>query len=943
MMSVEELERRELMATSLGTEAHFDFDTNASPAAPGYTHTPLVAYTATRGYGWASVSGMSARDRGSADPLTRDVHLGRDSTFRANLVNGTYDVTVTLGDPSARHDNVAVWAEGRQVASGLTTAAGQFLRPTYRVVLADGQLTLRLVDTGGSSVNFAVAGLDVVQVNGTAPVANAGPDFTVNEGAARTFAGSVTGGTAPFTYAWDFGDSGTTTGTLTPSHTYADNGSFTVTLTVTDAQGLFSQDTATATVRNVAPTANVGGPYGGAVGAPIAFAVTATDPSAADTSAGFTYAWDFGDAGTSSQRTPSHAYAAAGTYTVTVSVTDKDGGVGTATTTATVTGASSGNLANVGLTVGWATFGQALPQGAAFGGLKLGSLVTQTDVKTLWPDGSIRYAIVSAAVPAAGVYPLRTASASTGSFTPAALGAWVAFDTGYGTYTATLPAAASTDGWLRGPLVSESRWTVTPVSSSGSPHPFLRVLVDVRSYVDGQRRLDVTVENTLDTAAATAATYNVRIGVGSQVLFQRDAVTHPYLTRWRQAFGLNLTAAEVTPDFQSAYQAHALPRYLSVVSNEVSWAWGPDFDILGSGTLNPYMPEHGGRPELAPYPDWAARYLVHKDPTQGQFVLANGDLAGSWPVHVRSVDGRFVTIDERPDFWLDWRADPWNRPAGDLGATGTLVPDVAHQPSLAYIPYLVTGDRYYADEMAFWANYVLLNTWQDAYYNARGGAQGLLYSNEVRGVAWGLRNLVDAAAYLPDASPLKNYFAEKVQNNLTWLDDYAASETNPLGILWAFKRPENVDPSLDSYAWIALWEQNYVAWSIDHANKQGFAGGLLHRDRIARLQLSLFTNPATRDGAAPYLLPVGTQTPAGSGQINWFTSIEQTYVGPVQFAGYYGVDARLMLMIGLENGWAGAQQAYNYLTPQLAVDPYLDGVSDLANRAGWALALDWEA
>ena len=68
--------------------------------------------------------------------------------------------------------------------------------------------------------------------------------------------------------------------------------------------------------------------------------------------------------------------------------------------------------------------------------------------------------------------------------------------------------------------------------------------------------------------------------------------------------------------------------------------------------------------------------------------------------------------------------------------TSRLIPDNAHVPSLAYVPYLMTGDRYYADEMAFWANFVLLRTFQDGYSNYRGGTKGLLVANEVRGIAW---------------------------------------------------------------------------------------------------------------------------------------------------------------------------------------------------------------
>ena len=59
-------------------------------------------------------------------------------------------------------------------------------------------------------------------------------------------------------YDWNWGDgSAHTTGTLTPSHTYADNGRYTVTLTVTDANNAVGTDTAVVTVSNVAPTATV--------------------------------------------------------------------------------------------------------------------------------------------------------------------------------------------------------------------------------------------------------------------------------------------------------------------------------------------------------------------------------------------------------------------------------------------------------------------------------------------------------------------------------------------------------------------------------------------------------------------------------------------------------------------------------------------------------------
>jgi hypothetical protein len=399
-----------------------------------------------------------------------------------------------------------------------------------------------------------------------------------------------------------------------------------------------------------------------------------------------------------------------------------------------------------------------------------------------------------------------------------------------------------------------------------------------------------------------------------------------------------------------------VPRYLSLVANRIGSTAGRQFEILQNGHLNPDMTSHGGRPELAPYPDWAAVYLVHREPAQAEYVLANGDLAGSWPVHIREpLEGRYkglgfgrlVSIDERPNFWLDTRAGPEDKPAGDLNGLGPLKPDNAHVPSLAYVPYLITGDRYYAEELAFWADYVLLRTFQDSYYKARGGNQGLLESNETRGIAWGLRNLTDAAAYLPDDEPAKAYLATKVVNNLEWADRYAETHVTPLSTY--FERKEPGQSAGNGRATISVWQNNYVSWALDHANRQGFPGGTKLRDRLARFQLNLFTSPDYPvDYAAPYYPTIGALRPDQS--ISHFPSLKQVFEAtygrppdkPTPFVGYYGVDARLILLIARCNAWAGADKAYRYLFATIGKSERKDGVSDLSNRAGWAIASDDE-
>jgi hypothetical protein len=651
--------------------------------------------------------------------------------------------------------------------------------------------------------------------------------------------------------------------------------------------------------------------------------------------------------------------------------------------------AATAPIGTVGLTPGWVTFGQPVPKGLAFDGLAVGALPTQTDVKTRWPDGSIRFAVVTTKAIVAGEYPIAAGAAASGAFAPALPSGSVTLTVGSQVYTADIPSAPSTDLWLSGPLAYEGRSVVTP-HAAGVVHPFIRVNFDVRVYNEGTARVDVSVENVLDKTGATTLTYDAAITVNGALVFSKPAVEHFYLTRWRKTFEVGATPSGViTPDLTPFNVARALPPYLPLVTDAVDVATGPSYEILSSGALIPLMWDHGGRQELGPFPDWTARYLAHRRPEQRQFVLANGDLSGSWPIHVREAEGnplsqsgvgpeRLISLDQRPTIWLDDRATtdpsatafsgspmPFHEYGDGIAGPGQspLSPDNAHQPSIAYVPYLMTGDRYYAEEMAFWANYSMLRT-----YNGDGvrGSTGILENNEVRGFGWALRNIVDAAAYYPGAE-VSAYLSQKVTNNLNWLDEYANTQdpvTNPFRILWTRYRPAQ------EAGFISLWEQSYLAYAIDRANEQGFTGGTVHRRAIADLQLLLFSSSpvypresslgcaagiASCTWSAPYLVSAGTVPDplswAGFTFHQTLAEITANTVGNVNlqrdFAGYYGPEARVLLMMGMKDGRPGAQDAYDYLFPFIGVVNSFCATSnggdgsadrpDLACRGGWAL------
>jgi hypothetical protein len=139
----------------------FDFGTSSSPLATGYTRvTAGTAFSTSTGYGWTS-GNLAERDRGTGSSTNRDFVFSSDATFAVNLPNGTYNVTLTMGDTGPYwHDQMGVYLEGN-LADTVSTSLGQAVTNTYSVTVKDGQLTLRLRDLGGTDPNVVINALTI--------------------------------------------------------------------------------------------------------------------------------------------------------------------------------------------------------------------------------------------------------------------------------------------------------------------------------------------------------------------------------------------------------------------------------------------------------------------------------------------------------------------------------------------------------------------------------------------------------------------------------------------------------------------------------------------------------------------------------------------------------------------------------------------------------------
>lgn len=118
----------------------------------------------------------------------------------------------------------------------------------WAIALVGGMLVAWISEPAIPSVSAASVGStsSCAIVSSTAtngPLVAAGPSLTVASAASPTdgapplavsFTGAVTGGSAPYTFLWSFGD-GSSSGTQNPSYTYQNSGTFTVLLAVADA------------------------------------------------------------------------------------------------------------------------------------------------------------------------------------------------------------------------------------------------------------------------------------------------------------------------------------------------------------------------------------------------------------------------------------------------------------------------------------------------------------------------------------------------------------------------------------------------------------------------------------------------------------------------------------------------------------------------------------
>ncbi|WNQ09499.1 GDSL-type esterase/lipase family protein [Paenibacillus aurantius] len=120
----------------------YRFDFGQGSPQEGYTKIePDTVHDPSVGYGFGETSRINARDRGG-EPLRRDFCIPLDASFVVDVPDGTYHVTVLMGDELAATETTIKAGEGRLMLHKLRTQPGYFARVSFAVWVTGGRLLL---------------------------------------------------------------------------------------------------------------------------------------------------------------------------------------------------------------------------------------------------------------------------------------------------------------------------------------------------------------------------------------------------------------------------------------------------------------------------------------------------------------------------------------------------------------------------------------------------------------------------------------------------------------------------------------------------------------------------------------------------------------------------------------------------------------------------------
>jgi hypothetical protein len=499
---------------------------------------------------------------------------------------------------------------------------------------------------------------------------------------------------------------------------------------------------------------------------------------------------------------------------------------------------------------------------------------TQANVKNRFPDGSVKFAVISVLIPsisARGATTLSFQDQATANDVPLTAAQVLDGPFDFDAQIKLIEAEGSTSASARSMLKNGdySYWAAGPIATSivlqdnsvarkydlgsdslRSIHP-----VFVATFWPGAKLVSLRVigmNSNSETLQDVTAGIEISLGsTNAKTVYVNPNVTMYYATVWTKSYWFGktpepqinvdhnvayLAATKFVPNFDPSLKRAFTERVIA--ADYAGWQKRPR-DLYQQGLWRRGMGATGGRADIGIEPGWMAQWLFTGDWRHRDVALGQADLAGAWSVHVfegnpdRRFDkdqkisalGRALSIYARPTERLFAAAKKGGTIAIHRRSGRSVWQfDSAHEPDPFSVPYMLTGDWWYLFSLQMWAGSDALI---EAYHNRADEAPPYVallrvaspviagFSSQVRGNAWALRNRARAAFFSPDGSPEQVYFH---------------AITNDMIAVWVGQR-DIKDPILVN---TPAWKYGNVKVRVHTAPLNVFAGDLDERNSTSQ-------------------------------------------------------------------------------------------------------------
>jgi hypothetical protein len=347
-------------------------------------------------------------------------------------------------------------------------------------------------------------------------------------------------------------------------------------------------------------------------------------------------------------------------------------------------------------------------------------------------------------------------------------------------------------------------------------------------------------DTTIGAVAANMTAYTATIYEDNEALARIEVPEHYWYSRWRW----ESAPRPIVADIEALQAEGLLPRFDTSLATTRPLAPDRVYTPMGLAGLTAYGPTTGERDEIGLVTESQAEYL-RGDALPGS-LFAQAEASGTLPWHYRNeTDGAVY------DFKSHGQASVYY-PATIPTCASPVQCDTAHEPPLAYVPFLLTRDPYYLEELQFAATFNVLC----AVPAQRGN---FCIGFAVRAHAWALRVLAQCATVTPDDAPgwvqSRSYWKQWLDQEREWmLTRYVNATAPPFTELpyltFNFMASADGSPAtttLPASTYNSPWMEDYEAAVLGHVVMLG------HDDWRPILEWKMANTIARTDGKSGWV------------------------------------------------------------------------------------------